>query len=383
MKSATLFGQKSWVIQTNLVELAVTERGGMMAPVTFFRRDSDRIQPYYIAPWAQESIKRIDPPVLGPLRGDFFALPFGANGKGKGARYTQHGETATERWRMISNSEDASGAHIELVMQPRTDPGKITKRIHVPADQTVIYTEHVFEEMKGTFPIGHHATLAPPDVEGDMLISTSPIRFGMTAPREAVVRDEGEYYALEPLRRFRSLDKVPTIWKDRSLRDADCSSFPRRKGFVDILAVFAKPDQDFAWTAATFQSQGFVWFSLKDPKMLPATLFWMENQGRHSRPWDGRNLCIGLEDICAYFGQGMDESLSENALTKAGIETSRSFKAQEPVSVNYIQGVARVPSGFGRVVTITRGEDEITLINADKQEVSVPCKVSFLTNGKI
>lgn len=383
MKSATLFGQKSWVVQTNLVELAVTERGGMMAPVTFFRRDADRIRPYYVAPWAEESIKRIDPPVLGPLRGDFFCLPFGANATGKGTRYSSHGETAAERWRMVSNSEDASGAHLELVMQPRTDPGKITKRIHVLTDQSVIYTEHVIEEMKGTFPFGHHATLQPPEEEGSMLISTSPIRFGMTAPRNDVPMDGGEYYSLDPLQKFRSLAKVPTIWKGRDHQWTDCTSFPQRRGFVDVLGVYSKPDQEFAWTAATVPSQGYVWFSLKDPTVLPQTLFWMENFGRHQAPWGGRNQCIGLEDTCGYFAEGLDASLEENALAKAGIATARTFTPQEPLSVNYIQGVARIPSGFGRVATITRTDDEITLVSTDKQEVTVACKPSFLKTGKL
>jgi hypothetical protein len=383
MKSATLFGQKSWVIQTNLVELAVTERGGMMAPVTFFRRDADRIRPYYVAPWAEESIKRIDPPVLGPLRGDFFCLPFGANATGKGTRHTVHGETATERWRMTSNSEDAGGAHLELVMQTRTDPGRVTKRVHVPADQTVIYTEHLLEEFKGTFPFGHHATLQPPEEEGSMLISTSPFRFGMTGPRKDVPFDGGEYYALEPLQRFKSLNKIPTIWKNRDQKWADCTSFPRRRGFVDVISVYAKPDQEFAWTAATVPSQGYVWFALKDPTVLPQTQFWMENHGRHQAPWSGRNFCIGIEDTCGYFAEGLDGSINENPVAKAGVATARTFTPQEPLSVNYIQGIARVPQGFGRVATITRTEDEITLVSTDKQEVTVGCKVGFLKTGKL
>ena len=63
--------------------------------------------------------------------------------------------------------------------------------------------------------------------------------------------------------------------------------------------MVAKPG-DFAWTAATLD--GYVWISLKDPRTLPSTLFWISNGGRHGEPWNGRHLRrLGLEEICGHF----------------------------------------------------------------------------------
>jgi len=51
----TRHGQPSWVIQSDQVELAITEIGGHMAPVTFYRKDPSPVQPYHISPWQGES----------------------------------------------------------------------------------------------------------------------------------------------------------------------------------------------------------------------------------------------------------------------------------------------------------------------------------------
>lgn len=97
----TIASQPSWVIRNGQVELAVTQLGGHMAPVTFFRDRSRPIQPYWINPWHAEA-KPIDEPVLVPARGDFFCAPFGANAAAfRGEKHPCHGETATARWRLV------------------------------------------------------------------------------------------------------------------------------------------------------------------------------------------------------------------------------------------------------------------------------------------
>jgi hypothetical protein len=71
--------QPCWVIENGTVRLAVTQIGAQMAPVTFFLNSDRTIEPYCVSPWQGEGL-RLDPPVLVPLRGDFFCLPFGSNG---------------------------------------------------------------------------------------------------------------------------------------------------------------------------------------------------------------------------------------------------------------------------------------------------------------
>ncbi|MFM7213961.1 MAG: hypothetical protein ACKO3H_03675, partial [Verrucomicrobiota bacterium] len=77
-KLRTIASQPSWILATPQIELALTRLGGHMAPVTFYRDTDHPVQPYHITPWQGE--KHDYPvPVLAPLRGDFFCLPFGGN----------------------------------------------------------------------------------------------------------------------------------------------------------------------------------------------------------------------------------------------------------------------------------------------------------------
>src|SRR5882757_7762118 len=90
-----IHSQSSWVISTPQVELAVTERGGQMAPVTFFRDTAKPVQPYHISPWQDEKLADLPAPVLNTLRGDWFCIPFGGNSEAfRGEQHPPHGEVA-------------------------------------------------------------------------------------------------------------------------------------------------------------------------------------------------------------------------------------------------------------------------------------------------
>jgi hypothetical protein len=67
---------------------------------------------------------------------------------------------------------------------------------------------------------------------------------------------------------------------------------------------------------------GCVWFSLKDPALLRSTVFRMESHGRHGRPWNRRNNCLGMEDGTANFAVALTASTRENRLTKDGVDTA-------------------------------------------------------------
>ena len=72
------------------------------------------------------------------------------------------------------------------------------------------------------------------------------------------------------------------------------------------------------WTCAVCEEEGFLWYSFKDRAVLPSMVMWMENHGRHGAPWNGRNCCIGLEDVCAYFAKGLLPSVEDNDISATG-----------------------------------------------------------------
>ena len=155
--------------------------------------------------------------------------------------------------------------------------GRVTKTLSIVEGHNVVYSQHLLEGFSGKFPLGHHATLAMPDREGTVKIASSPRALGMTYPIAPGNPAEGAYYSLAVGRTFKDPSRVPTIFAAPAT--ADCSAFPRWRGYCDIVGTFSRPPAA-AWTTATFTREGFLWFTLKDPAVLPATIFWSENHGR-------------------------------------------------------------------------------------------------------
>jgi hypothetical protein len=219
-------------------------------------------------------------------------------------------------------------------------------------------------------PAGHHATLsAEPDAP--WLITTSPIRFGMVDTANAPVYTAEEYRSLAAGARFERIEAVPTVWKDAP--ESDCSRFPAREGFVDIMAVANEQEEGVpAWTVASKPAEGYLWFSLKDPAVLPTTVFWMENRGRHGAPWNGRNRCIGLEDVCAAFAGGMAASHADNPLRREGVRTLLDPDRSGRITVDYIEGVIAVPTDFGRATSVSFGDEVIRITGSDGSTVETP-----------
>ena len=208
----------------------------------------------------------------------------------------------------------------------------------------------------------------------------SPIRFGMTNPGVFSNPANGEYQSFALGARFSSLTAVPLQFKGAP--DADVTRLPARKGFADLLQLCYEP-ADVAWITATRVDDGYLWFSFKDPSVLNSTLFWIENHGRHSFPWNGRNHCLGIEDVTSYFAEGLAASSKPNVLNKEGVKTALEFSADRPTSIRYIQGVAQVPAGFDQVQTVEFSPGEATFVSTGGQRASVPVKHEFLQTGKL
>lgn len=378
-KSRTVFNAESWIIENDSIELSLTKQGGMMAPVVFMRNSGEPVDPYYVSPWQGEGLA-IDEPVLEKLRGDFFCLPFGAGSSYRGESHDTHGEPASALWTFERYEQSGKRTSFEASLKTTVRPGTIRKQISLLDGHNVIYSSHRLSGFQGRTSLGHHATLAGGATPGRMLLQSSPRRLAVTDPRSPGAYSGGEYYALAPGAEFEELRRVPTIWSDKP--HTDCSIFPNRAGFVDILALCQEPrDSEPAWITASIPSEGYLWFALKDPSMLPTTLFWMENVGRHQAPWNGRNCCIGIEDVCGFLAHGLAESSEENLLSSRGIPTSVALSDSEDSLVHYVQGVARIPDGFYRVERVEFASDEVIFISEEGKEARAPVRLSHVFDG--
>lgn len=355
-----MLGQPSWKLKSDRVEAYVTHAGAQLAPVTF-DLGTKKVQPFHVAPWHDEAID--SPPILQALRGDFFCVPFGHNETAYGdEQHSVHGETANETW-----SEVGPGTY-ELKTKIR--PGHVRREITFQPGETNIYGKNTITEMSGPMCIGNHAMLAFPSPG---LISTSSFKVGQVFPGEFEVPAQGGYTSLKEGEYFQRLELVPMA--NGSI--ADLSVYPAREGFEDLVMLVGDDSLPFAWNAIVFPQEGYLWFCLRDPRVLRHTILWHSNGGRHYAPWSGRHRrVLGIEDVTSYFHYGVAESCAPNPISDQGYPTCIELDPSVPLEAKTIMGVATVgpfaehvediqPNGQGISIHLRSGEVIPVTVNLD------------------
>jgi hypothetical protein len=372
----TVHGQPSWAFRSSHVHANLTKLGGHLGPVAF-RLEHRLVTPFSIAPWAEEKLAPDTPALLRALRGDFFCAPFGGNGTPwRGEKHPPHGETANATWRLkaFERAADRMTLHANLPTLVRS--GTVDKFITLIEGHTVVYQRHVLALARGPMSIGHHAMLKFPDSPGSGIVSTSRFTRAQVLPEWFERPENRGYQSLQPGAEFRSLERVPLLAGGTT----DLTRYPARRGFEDLVMLMADPKLPFAWNAVTFPRERYVYFALRDPRVLRHTILWLSNGGRHYPPWNGRNTSVmGIEDTTSYFHLGLAESAKPNPLSRRGIPTTLAMSPKTPTTVNYILGVAAIPAGFDRVKQIARTRDGIELIAANGKRAACTVDVGFLS----
>jgi hypothetical protein len=373
-------GQPSWRLASSSAEAFVTELGGHLGPVTFERKGR-KLQPYAVAPWAEEPADPSLPPIIKVLRGDFFCLPFGGNATPFGGeQHPVHGETANARWQFRSLETSAGRSCLHLSLQTKVRPGQVDKRIWLVDGQNTVYSQHVVTGMSGPMNLGHHATLKFPEAPGSGWVSTSRFVYGQVFPQAFELPENRGYSWLKPGAEFKSLEKVPAL----NGQTADLTRYPARRGFEDLVMLVSDAEAPFAWTAVTFPKERYVWFAVKNPRVLRETVLWLSNGGRHYPPWNGRHVNVmGLEEVTSYFHLGLAESARKNPISRKGFPTCLALNPKKPLVVPYIMGVARIPPGFDRAVAIraVRQNRAILLESACGKQAETAVDLDFLQDG--
>ncbi|MDX1418460.1 MAG: hypothetical protein R3181_00720 [Rubricoccaceae bacterium] len=370
----TVHGQPSWRLANGAVEAFVTETGGHLGPV-LFRLGDRTVQPYHVAPWAEEHHADL-PPMLRVLRGDFFCAPFGGGEPFEGEDHPPHGETANASWAFEALEHREDEAVLRLSLETTIRPGHVTRAITLVEGHTALYQRHTITGMTGPMSMGHHAMLRFPDREGSGLVATSPFQFGQTSPVPIEDPAHRGYSLLRPGARFDRLGAVPTVTGE----PADLSRYPARRGYEDLVLLTSE-EGSLAWTAVTFPAEGYVWFTLKDPRVLRHTVLWLSNGGRHYPPWSGRHAnVLGLEEVTSYFHLGLAASAAPNPLSEQGLPTVHHLDGA-PFEVACINAVAAVPDGFDGVAEIRphAGEEAVTLTSRSGRAATVPLRHAFLS----
>jgi hypothetical protein len=378
-----VLGQPSWRMDNGTVELYVTKRGAHMAPVCFTGAMGEEIAPYYISPWQGEGRDLTGWWSEIPLRGDFFCMPFGSGTyEAKRESHPSHGETSGAEWSLEGSGQAGRAQWLEISLETKARSGHVQRKYWLVEKEQVVYDCTTILGFAGAVTMAHHAVLRPPTGNGKLILSSSRIRFGKVYPLPFGNPAAGDYQGLQAGAEFEALERVPSIFKD--VPDIDCSMWPELQGFTDLLQVAAEDPQDGkpSWVAAVNATEGYIWFALKNAAVLPSTIFWRENRGRHGAPWLGRNCALGIEDACTYFDCGIEVSAAPNVFSRRGIRTHHDLSG-DPFEVRYIQGVISCAQTFGKVVRAEFTAREMRLHDAVGQVAVAAVQHGFLFGDKL
>ena len=357
-------------LRSNRASLAVTETGGHLSDVTFTLAGERRVRPMHAAPWASEVLPDDPPPILRVLRGDFFCAPFGSSDIIPGETRV-HGLAANGTWRLVRGSATA----LDALLDGNVMGGTITKHVELRPGEAVVYQRHTLAGGTGRLPIGHHAML---HADSPLQLAFSPWTTALTPPEPVELPPDG-HPLLANNQIIGDLEKAQRA----DGGTADITLFPTADGFEAIWMLVSDQTQSFAWTAATATDEGWVWFSLKNPRVLPQTLLWLSNGGRDYAPWNGRHRrAIGLEEICGYFHLGHSASIGDNPVAARGSATAVQLRPDSTLDISYMFGLADAPPGFGAVTDVLDAPGGVKLIDAGGREIFAACDLSFITGKR-
>lgn len=370
----TYFGQPSYTNENKHISIYISIQGGNM--VATFKNREKEINPFFVAPWWNEA--RIDngEGLISNLRGEFFCFPFGGNAESyEGKKYLLHGQSANDNWEFVSLSDGTSDKELVLKMD-LDDRGSILKSVKITDDEPVIYINNTISKFEGKAPFGYHPTLRLPEKLGSVIVDFSKPVACFTPPFPVEEPQNGGYSLLKPGHEIRDFTKVPCV--DGST--VDLTRCPICKGFEDVAILISDGREDLAFTAVSFSEEGYLYFQLKNPKVLSGTLLWMSNGGRHYSPWNGRvHSVMGVEEVTAFFHYGIKPSVESNFLQEKGYKTYKEFKKESTTDIKLIIGLIPIDKSFKGVKSIHPKDDStITIIGKGDEVIDVPCKSNFV-----
>lgn len=368
-------GQSSYVLENDRVRVYLSVLGGHLT--ADFRCGEKTVNPYFVAPWWQEAPADGLPEMINVMRGDFFGFPFGVNDEPyEGKTYPVHGPTSNGHWEGLELHREGDREQMSVCMMLAENEGRVEKTIGLHAGEAVVYCTHRISGFQGKVPLGHHPILQLPDREGAAYLDMTEPVAGFTAPITPEDPRTGGYSRLRANERIKDRRHTPC---DNG-ETVDLTRYPTPKGFEDVALFVSDASRDFTFTSLSLPEEGYVYFQLKNPRVLASTMLWMSNGGRHYAPWNGRvSSVIGLEEITSYYYYGQVQSVAPNPLAELGYKTHVKIDAASPCEVKFIMGVAPIGKDFKGIREIQRKDAKhIRILGHEGEELEVPCQVDFL-----
>jgi hypothetical protein len=333
---------KIWHLEWPHGSFDVHAKGGMLGSVSL-RNGDQSVEPFYEAPWLDEGAPEPEG-LLGRLRSEFPCVPFGVpwspdsvvkswqeslaasvdehDAPLDASDDLLHGYVCVAEWTLVRQTD----LSIEIALEyPVTSSiARVVRVIRADPDGPAIdFSVRVEARRKTRRPLGLHPNLSLPSTAGALQIHPGTFRFGVVHPGGP---EPGVSHAA-PGAVFEQLDRVP-------LRSGGTAAFDRLPFAHDTEEIIQLCGVDGS-VVLTNEESGIAYRLTWDASLLPSLLLWISNRGRTYSPWNGRNLCLGVEPVASAFELGCRPALAANPINARGIPTAIPLEPGSPVEIAY------------------------------------------------
>ncbi|MCA0250697.1 MAG: hypothetical protein LCH76_00115 [Actinobacteria bacterium] len=301
--------------------------GCMVSPL--FDLDGETVRPLYTAPWPD-----FPDPLLSKLRGDFLCAPFGiapaapdrlptrwqvGEETTESASSHAHGYPANAEWQLSRAGDGQAEFVLEL---PEAEPIARASRRVICEPGRVVIDDQLIPRRDTRLPLGLHPMVRLPEVEGGAVVLPPGCRSLATYP---VPVDASSILAQDVT--FDDLRRAPL----RAGGSIDLSRLPLALDTEELVQLC---DVTTPSVAVENRAEGYR-LTIAWDAALRHCLLWISNRGRNFEPWNGRNLCLGVEPVTSAFDLGAVISAGANPMAIDGLATAVELTAGEPYRLSH------------------------------------------------
>jgi hypothetical protein len=371
------YGRPSYTIGNGSVEVFSSVQGGHTT--ASFTAQGKTLFPFFVAPWYKDAPIEGLESTMQVMRGDYFCFPFGINAEAvNGKTQPLHGITANGCWDFGGITKERKEMTLTLRRELTPDDGEALKVIKIVDGEPVMYINHTIKGFSGKSPVGVHPCIQCPDAMGSAYVDMTEPVATFTPPSPLETPDKMGYYLLKVDTQVADRRKTPTVHGDT----VDLTRYPLPRGYEDAVMFLSDTSRPFCFTSVAAPEKEFLYFQLKDPKVLTGSLYWMPNGGRYYAPLNGRlTSVIGVDELTGYFFYGRKPSMDRNPLSDKGYTTCLDFSAAKPTEIKLIAGTIPIRKDFKGVKDIVRKDaSTITILGRGGEKIDVACAVDFLVH---
>lgn len=325
--------------------------------------DGRVLEPLHFAPWRNDGVTEADAsitPVERRLGGDFFCAPFGLSDVEPAPA---HGWSANSAWTPLDVDNDT----VRLALDRKVMGARIEKTVMLAPDSPVLLQEHIISGGEGQLTFAHHPMV---HFQRSARLAVSPKARVMT---EGTPLDPGRNRIAAGVD-VRELASVPTA-DGGAIDPCELPIGDQHEDFVIMVEAAGNP---LGWSAVLREAEDDIVFVLKDPGVMPVTMFWHSNGGRDGPPWNGshRNV-VGIEDGCAAGAGGHGAALRANPLSSGGTPTALTLAAGTRHVVRHAIGAVPRPAGWRDLAHIALEDGALVFVERGGETLTLPFRSDF------